>query len=165
MPLGSKTITAGINVNISATGGAVNVLAGGAVNVTAGGAVSIAGSGISLQSSGATLNQSTGLVTENLQGGITGTIVGAIARTITGTLAWIVSGLVQIVAVAIQLGITVNLRKLVHEDVFALWGNTHTHPVTAAPGNTGAPNEKVIASGTAPNVDIATVTTQNVTAS
>ena len=54
-------------------------------------------------------------------------------------------------------------KKLVHEDVFSLWANSHTHGgVMAGGSSTGTPDQNVVAGATGPDVELNNVTTQNV---
>lgn len=158
VPAGPKVITAGL---------AVNVTAGLAMTLSAGGVLSLLGTGVTVNSAGGPTNvTSGGLVTKNFLGAVNETITGLLTQALLGAGTITAAGLYQIIGASIQLGITVGLKKLVTEDVFSLWANGHTHSgVMAGAGNTGAPNETVFPGASGPNVDLANVTTQNVTAS
>jgi len=151
IPAGPKTVTAGL---------AVNVTAGAAMTLTAGGLLSMIGSGVSMNSGGGpTTVVSGGLVTKQFLGAVQETITGILTQTLNGAATINAAGLYAVIGASIQLGITAALKSLVTQDVFAQWGNLHTH------GGGSVPDQKVVPSATGPDVDINLVTTQNVTAS
>ena len=154
---GPKTITAGL---------AVTVTAGLAMTLNSGGVLSILGAGVTINSAGGPTNvTSGGLATKTFLGAVNETITGLLTQNLLGAGTLNVTGLYQVIASAIQLGLTANLKKLVHEDFFANAYNAHTHAVGAAPGTTGPPDQLVVPSAAGPDVDLDTVSTQNVTAS
>lgn len=157
--VGNKTLTAGLNVSI--TGGA-------AVNILAGGALSMVGTAsATMQSLGPSSMISAGLQTKSMLGGIADTIAGGILRNIvgafvmsvTGVTTWTFNGLCLMLGTLISIG-NGPYKKLVNEDVFTLWGNLHTHPAPGAP-----PTQKVVLGATGPDVELALVTTTDLTAS
>lgn len=165
-PSGPSTENVGLAKSIIA-GLAVNITAGAAMTLQAGGLMSITGSGLTLNSGGGPTTQiSGGVANHSFLGALTETITGLLTQNLNGAATITVTGLYQLIGNAIALGITANLKKLVTEDVFALWANSHTHSgVMSGPGNTGTPNEAVFPGASAPNVDLDDVTTQNVQAS
>ena len=157
IPAGAKTVTAGLNVNVTA---------GLAMLLQSGGLMSLLGSGVSINSAGGpTTIVSGGLVTKTFLGGILENVTGVEVKTVSGTYTITVAGLMSLIASTLVLGVPLDAKKLVTEEMFALWANNHTHPVAAAPGTSGAPDQKVVLGATGPDVELNDVTTQNVTAS
>lgn len=167
VPVGSITQSAGLNIAISA-GAAVSLNAGTSLSLFASGATNI-------QSTGASSMISGGLRTTSFLGGIADTIVGGIVRSITGAFVqtvigvstWTFSGLATwtFSGAALFLGSAISIgnspyRRLVNEDVFLLWANIHTHA-----GNGLPPTQRVLVGAVPPDIDIALVTTSDLTAS
>lgn len=162
---GSKTITAGLAVQIISLGavsiqaaGAANIQAGGAVAITAGGAVALAGASTSMTSLNPAIpsvEASAGQKVRTFAGGIDETIVGAVIERITGTYRKEISGIAEIVA-QLKLG-DGTMRKIVTAEMFALWANLHSHAAPGAP-----PTQKVLPGGTPPDVPQELVVAQSV---
>lgn len=129
------------------------------VNIIGTGQVNVTGVGLNLVSTGgaASVMNGGGTFTSQFAGNVLYTFLGTLTYLVTGLVALTSAGVITITggtalqlltaAGLVSLGLAGAKRKLVDERFFAFF-DAHVHPVTSAPGTTGAPAASAVSNAT-----------------